>query len=33
MQSFISEGCGTMSDCLHQHWQEVETDLGVDEGC
>jgi SRSO17 transposase len=32
MQSFISEGMWNDERLLHQHWQEVETDLGVDDG-
>jgi SRSO17 transposase len=32
MQSFISEGTWNDERLLHQHWQEVETDLGADEG-
>jgi SRSO17 transposase len=32
MQSFISEGTWQDERLLHQHWQEVETDLGADEG-
>jgi SRSO17 transposase len=32
MQSFISEGQWNDARLLHQHWQEVEADLGADEG-
>src|SRR5712691_569957 len=32
MQSFISEGTWHDERLLHQHWQEVETDLGADDG-
>src|SRR5712691_248809 len=32
LQSFISEGMWHDEPLLHQHWQEVETDLGADEG-
>ena len=32
MQSFISEGQWNDEQLLHQHWQEVETDLGADDG-
>ena len=32
MQSFISEGMWHDAQLLHQHWQEVETDLGADDG-
>src|SRR5882724_12368441 len=32
MQSFISEGMWHDEQLLHQHWQEVEPDLGADEG-
>src|SRR5882724_13276017 len=32
MQSFISEGQWNDERLLHQHWQEVEMDLGADEG-
>src|SRR6266702_6504868 len=32
MQSFISEGQWKDERLLHQYWQEVETDLGADEG-
>ncbi len=32
MQSFISEGMWHDERLLHQHWQEVETDLGADDG-
>src|SRR2546422_1358448 len=32
MQSFISEGMWNDERLLHQHWQEVEADLGVDDG-
>jgi SRSO17 transposase len=32
MQSFISEGQWNDERLLHQHWKEVETDLGADEG-
>jgi len=32
LQSFISEGMWNDERLLHQHWQEVETDLGVDDG-
>ena len=32
MQSFISEGMWDDERLLHQHWKEVETDLGADEG-
>jgi SRSO17 transposase len=32
MQSFISEGRWHDEQLLHQHWQEVETDLGADDG-
>jgi SRSO17 transposase len=32
LQSFISEGMWHDEQLLHQHWQEVETDLGADEG-
>src|SRR5437899_8339888 len=32
MQSFISEGQWKDERLLHQHWKEVETDLGADEG-
>jgi SRSO17 transposase len=32
MQAFISEGTWQDERLLHQHWQEVETDLGADEG-
>ena len=32
MQSFISEGQWNDERLLHQHWQEVETDLGADDG-
>ena len=32
MQSFISEGTWQDERLLHQHWQEVETDLGTAEG-
>ena len=32
MQSFISEGMWHDEQLLHQHWQEVETDLGADDG-
>jgi SRSO17 transposase len=32
MQSFISEGPWNDERLLHQHWKEVETDLGADDG-
>jgi SRSO17 transposase len=32
MQSFISEGAWDDETLLHQHWKEVETDLGTDDG-
>src|SRR4029077_20453018 len=32
LQAFISEGMWDDEQLLHQHWQEVETDLGADEG-
>jgi SRSO17 transposase len=32
MQSFISEGPWNDARLLHQHWQEVEADLGAAEG-
>ena len=32
MQSFISEGQWNDERLLHQHWQEVEADLGADDG-
>src|SRR3989442_16022495 len=32
MQSFISEGMWHDERLLHQHWKEVETDLGADDG-
>ena len=32
MQSFISEGRWTDERLLHQHWKEVERDLGADDG-
>jgi SRSO17 transposase len=32
MQSFISAGQWNDARLLHQHWQEVETDLGADDG-
>jgi SRSO17 transposase len=32
MQACISEGTWEDERLLHQHWQEVETDLGADEG-
>jgi len=32
MQSFISEGMGDDERLLHQHWQEVATDLGAADG-
>ena len=32
MQSFISEGQWNDERLLHQHWQEVEMDLGADDG-
>src|SRR5512145_1195729 len=32
MQSLISEGQWNDEQLLHQHWQEVEADLGADEG-
>lgn len=32
MQSLISEGPWNDERLLHQHWQEVETDVGADEG-
>jgi len=32
MPSFISEGRWHDERLLHQHWKEVETDLGTDEG-
>ena len=32
MQSFISEGTWQDERLLHQHWQEVEAELGTDEG-
>ena len=32
MQSFISEGQWNDARLLHQHWKEVETDLGADDG-
>ena len=32
LQSFISEGRWDDEQLLHQHWKEVETDLGADEG-
>ena len=32
MQSFISEGQWHDARLLHQHWKEVETDLGADDG-
>src|SRR5882672_8668343 len=32
MQAFISEGTWKDERLLHQHWHEVETDLGADEG-
>src|SRR5712691_10495114 len=32
MQSFISEGQWNDERLLHQHWKEVETDLGADDG-
>ncbi len=32
LQSFISEGRWDDEGLLHQHWKEVETDLGADDG-
>jgi SRSO17 transposase len=32
MQAFLSEGTWKDERLLHQHWREVETDLGADEG-
>ncbi len=32
MQAFISEGMWNDEQLLHQHWKEVETDLGADDG-
>jgi SRSO17 transposase len=32
MQAFISEGQWNDERLLHQHWKEVETDLGADDG-
>src|SRR5713101_3730376 len=32
MQSFMSEGMWSDARLLHQHWKEVETDLGADDG-
>ena len=32
MQSFISEGLWNDERLLHQHWKEVEAELGADEG-
>jgi SRSO17 transposase len=32
MQSFISEGTWNDEQLLHQHWKEVEADLGADDG-
>jgi SRSO17 transposase len=32
IQSFISEGQWNDERLLHQHWQEVDTDLGADDG-
>ena len=32
MQSFISEGTWNDERLVHQHWKEVETDLGADDG-
>src|SRR3989442_13272802 len=32
MQSFISEGQWNDERLLHQHWKEVEADLGADQG-
>ena len=32
MQAFISEGMWSDARLLHQHWKEVETDLGTDDG-
>jgi SRSO17 transposase len=32
MQSFISEGAWNDERLLHQHWKEVEADLGADDG-
>ena len=32
MQAFISEGQWNDERLLHQHWQEVEADLGADDG-
>ena len=32
MQSFISEGQWNDERLLHQHWKEVEADLGADDG-
>ena len=32
LQSFISEGTWNDERLVHQHWKEVETDLGTDEG-
>ena len=32
MQSLISEGTWNDAQLMHQHWQEVEADLGADEG-
>ena len=32
MQAFISEGPWNDERLLHRHWQEVETDLGADDG-
>src|SRR4249920_2452148 len=32
MQSFLSEGMWNDERLLHQHWKEVETDLGTDDG-
>jgi len=32
MQAFISEGRWDDERLLHQHWQEVERDLGADDG-
>ena len=32
MQAFISEGTWQDERLLHQHWHEVETDLGADDG-
>jgi len=32
MQSFMSEGMWSDERLLHQHWKEVDTDLGADDG-